>query len=351
MNSFAIVIAFSVLAYCLAAPTGTSTNSSSSQCQTESVEEAKKAELALAKFAISMYKNLITKSNQDQEQQNQVLSPISIAAALALVENGADGETRREIQKYLVENEASNEVLSVYHALYKNLEHESAQSRLKLANGVFVDNRIQLRPEYEQSTQQCMAAKVQQMDFKKSPEECRKEMNKWVAQKTLDKIPELFQQGSVTAQTTLALANAIHFKAPWLNAFSQDQTEKGVFYSNGKEEEQQQVQFMKNQNGNFGHYADGRMQLLEMKYQGDVQAAMYVMLPNKRDGLRELEQEMMDADKLKQILTKVAMTPNMEVQLPKFAIRSTIDMTQLLKNVGLKNLFSDQAELTRIGHR
>lgn len=333
-----IVLALSLLAVSTAAPT-------TSQCPTQSVQEAKKAETALDNFAMNIYKNV---TSQD-EDANQVLSPVSIALALALLENGANGATRQEIQNQLVQNSGDHQnVLSIYHALQKNLQMDDHQqgARLQVANGVFADNQIQLVHNYKQSTQQCMDAEIQQLDFNKQPEESRKSMNQWVAKKTMDKIPELFPQGAVTGETKAALANAIHFKASWATSFDEADTKMGTFYPQGREEQNgQQVKFMKSIGQQHGHYEDDKVQVLELMYD-KIETAMYILLPKQREGLKELEGQL-NGDQLKSILGKVSKA-QVDLQLPKFLVRSSVNLQQMLTKMGLNTLFGSQADFSRM---
>jgi len=327
-----LLVGLATLATCSPAP--------NPKCQSGSLEEAKKTERALADFAINLFKNI----SAQQEDKNQIISPVSVALALALLENGANGETRQQLQKQLIENGATDEVLSVYSALEKNLQIHDQVTRLQIANGIFHDKQVQLKQDYQKSTQECLEAQVQEEDFKNQLEQTRQEINKFISDKTESKIPELFKKGALQSEVRIVLANAVYLKAAWQKAFDKQQTKTGQFYRQGRQQEPQNVQFMKVED-DYRFSQDEKLQVVELKYHQD-QLSMYVLLPKQRDGLKELEQRL-NGDQLRSIQENLRIT-KVQIQLPKFSTRSSQNLKPILSKMGLEKLFSSQADLSRL---
>jgi serpin B len=151
----------------------------------------------LADFAVNLYKNI--SAQQEREDKNEIVSPISVALALALLEAGADGNTRHQLQQQLTENGATDDVLSVYRALEQQLRIQDEHTRLQIANGVFHDKQVHLKQEYQQAAQQCLDAQIHEEDFEHQLEQTRQHINKFIADKTENKIPELFKKDSLQA--------------------------------------------------------------------------------------------------------------------------------------------------------
>jgi len=315
---------------------------SNPKCQRDTLEEAKKTEQALADFAINLYKNISAQQQRSEQDKNQIISPVSVALALALLENGADGQIRKQLQQQLTENGATDEVLSVYRALEKNLDIHDQNTRLQIANSIFHDKQVQLKQEYQQSTQQCLEAQVQEEDFKNQLEQARQQINKYIAGKTENKIPELFKQGVLQADSKIVLANAVYMKAQWQRAFNKTQTKQGQFYRQGKEA--QNVQFM-HAEGEYRHSQDDKLQVVQLNYE-KAQLSMYVILPKQRDGLKELEQHL-TGDQLRQIQRNLQ-NRKVQIQLPRFQTRSPQSLKPALSKMGLNNLFTSQADLSRL---
>jgi serpin B len=329
-----VFIGLVALVSCLPAP--------DPKCQHDTLEEAKKTERALADFAVNLYKNI---SAQEREQdKNQVISPVSVALALALLENGADGNIRKQLQQQLIENGGTDEVLSVYRALEKNIEIHDEKTRLQIANAIFFDKKTQLKQEYQQSTERCLEAKVQQEDFQNQLEQTRQQINKYISDKTESKIPELIKKGTLNPNTAIVLANAIYLKAAWDQSFNKTQTKQSKFYRQGQEQDPQNVPFM-NAEGQYRHSQDDKLQVVELRYTKG-QLSMYVLLPKQRDGLKELEQRL-NGEHLRSIISRLTRR-KVQVQLPKFSIRSPQDLKQPLSKMGLQNLFNGQADLSRL---
>jgi len=312
------------------------------KCQRDTVQEAKKTERALADFAVNLFKNITAQQRQDDK--NRVISPVSIALALAMLENGANGETRKQLQQQLTENGATDEVLSVYRALEKNLRIHEQKTRLEIANGIFHDKQTQLKQEYQQSTQQCLEAEVREEDFKNQLEQTRQQINKFIADKTENKIRELFKRDALKKDDRVVLANAIYMKAAWEQTFNKQQTKQGQFYRQGRQEDPQNVQFM-HAEGQRRHSQDDKLQVVELKYE-KAQLSMYVILPKQRDGLKELEQRL-TGEQLRSIISRMS-TRKVQIQLPKFSTRSPQDLKEPLSRMGMQHLFTNQADLSRL---
>jgi len=314
------------------------------KCQRDTVEEARKTEQALADFAINLYKNISSQQQREEQDKNQIISPVSVALALALLENGADGQIRKQLQQQLTENGATDEVLSVYRALEKNLDIHDQNTRLQIANSIFHDKQVQLKQDYQQSTQECLEAKVQEEDFKSQLEQARQQINKYISDKTQNKIPELFKRDALKQDTQIVLANAVYMKAAWQRAFSKQQTKQGKFYRRGQQQDPQDVPFMQAE-GEYRHSQDDKLQVVQLNYE-KAQLSMYVLLPKQRDGLKDLEQRL-TGDRLREIQRNLQ-NRKVQIQLPRFSTRSPQDLTKALSKMGLSNLFTSQADLSRL---
>jgi len=322
------------LAYCAPAPV----------CPQATREDAKEAEEALADFAVNLYKNI---SAKDQEK-NQIISPVSIALALAMLENGADGQTREEIQRALIERTgSSDDVLKTYRALEQQLRIDDQKTKLNIANALFQDKDLKLKEDYVSSTKECLQTEVEQADFKNQLEQTRQKVNQWVSQKTSQKIRELFKKGSLNQQDRMVLANAVYFKSSWKQAFNKAQTKQQTFYKNGRDQDKQQVQFM-HESSSHRHHESNDLAALELPYEHQ-DLAMVVVLPKQRDGMRQLEQRLTGKE-LRQIISQMQQR-QVQVQLPKFAIRSQVDLKQTLSKMGLESIFSNSANFDRMSEQ
>jgi len=84
---------------------------------------------------------------------------------------------------------------------------------------------------------------------------------------------------------------------------------------------------------------------LELPY-NDQDLSMVVVLPKSRDGMRDLERRL-TGQQLRDILSRLQQK-QVQVQLPKFQVRSHVDLKQTLSRLGLETIFSQSADFSRM---
>jgi serpin B len=62
---------------------------------------------------------------------------------------------------------------------------------------------------------------VTSLDFVKKPDASRDIINKWVEDRTNNKIKDLVPEDSITADTRAIITNAIYFNGKWTRAFDE----------------------------------------------------------------------------------------------------------------------------------
>jgi len=190
----------------------------------------------------------------------------------------------------------------------------------------------------------CFKSEVDQVDFQQQLEQARQKVNQFIAQQTQQKIPELYKQGDLTTSDRFVLANALYFKASWKNSFSKQSTKQDTFYRNGRDA--QNVPFMGTlQSVTLRHAEDQDVAALEMPY-NDQDLSMIIVLPKARDGMRDLERKL-TGQQLRDILSRLQ-RKQVQVQLPKFQVRSHVDLKQTLSKMGLESIFDRSADFRRM---
>jgi serpin B len=306
------------------------------QCQF-AIDSAKQSSKAVSEFALKLYQKILASKPDD----NLVFSPVSISLALALVSNGATGETRSEIQRYL-SPPGSNQLDSshLYQSLQRQLQIRGDKGKVNIANGFFYSDSLTLKEDYVHKIQQCFDTKIEKAPFATNSQEAKSQINRWVANITENKIPELFKQ--IESNVVAVLANAIYMKAPWSERFTR--TETLPFYKSGKANQAQSVPFMIQQE-TYAYKATDNSQVVELPYEG-VPLSMYILLPKERDGIKNLETSI-NGEQLRTIFQNTEQKL-VSLKIPKFTIRSSIALKTILQQLGINKLFSNQAQLTNI---
>jgi len=230
----------------------------------------------------------------------------------------------------------------LYESLQRQLQVKGGdKAALTIANGFFYSDQLSVKPEFVNRTKQCFETQLEKAPFKADTEAARRQINQWVAEKTVQKIPELFKARTIDATTVSVLANAIYLKAPWLNKF--EQTENMPFYKHGREA--QTVPFMV-QEKRYSYAENDKVQLVELPYEGIAGLSFYVYLPKQRDGLKALDSVI--TPEQVQTLKSSATQKLVSLKLPKFTIRTPTDLKSVLEKLGIQKIFSNQADFSRL---
>lgn len=116
-------------------------------------------------------------------------------------------------------------------------------------------------------------------------EEARKEINKWVADKTHDNITDLIKSGMLDSLTRLVLVNAVFFAGKWAIPFDNLRGGHPTIFHTSKQKKSNI--FMMSKTGQFPHYVEQSFTFLELPY-GDSDLSMFVVLPQDMEGLDEV---------------------------------------------------------------
>ncbi|XP_031334673.1 antichymotrypsin-2-like isoform X2 [Photinus pyralis] len=286
-------------------------------------------------FSANVYKEM-KKTNSG----NFLVCPLSVDVVLALVHAGARGETAKQLSAGLQLPEDHQKVQAIFKELSPKLrgnEHYTLSS----ANKVYLAEGFKVSDEFNSVAVNVFQSEIENINFAQSKASAN-EMNKWVEEKTHDKIKNLIKEDDLSEDTIAVLINALYFKGSWVKQFSEYGTRKQPFYVT--KENQVDVDMMEITEF-YNYYEDSTLnaKFLEMPYKGE-DISMTFVLPNDVDGLGALE------DKIEAALATPKYTnERVHVQLPKFKIESTIQFIPILQKLGVKDLFENNADLSGIG--
>lgn len=293
-------------------------------------------------FTASLYKQL---SAQDG---NLIFSPYSISLASAMTYGGARNETAGQMADTLHFLLPEESLHPAFNALSQYLESlaqpPTAQQptptgeqpkglQLDIANSIWGQKDYDFQQAYLDLLAKNYGTGLRLVDFINNPETARQQINDWVSQQTQDKIQNLFPQGTIDANTRLALVNAIYFKASWMNAFNPDQTQQGIFnLMNG---EQVSVPMMSS-NEAAKYYGRGTdYQVVGLPYLGG-QSMMVILLPD--EGKFDQVEASLDEQELNTILNSLK-NSDVELSMPKFKIESQFSLPETLAAMGMPAAF------------
>ncbi len=192
-----------------------------------------------------------------------------------------------------------------------------------------------LRPEFLDLIAQHYGAGMSLLDFHHAAEAAREIINHWIEDKTRKKIRDLMPPGGLDADTRLVLVNAVYFKGMWESQFRESATRDEPFHLEGGGTKQ--VPLMHQQDEIRYMKAKG-YQAVDLVYRGN-DLSMLVILPDRKDGLRNLEKTL-SARMLNDCVAQMVVR-EVDLLLPRFKISwGAVNLRDQLVALGMPLAFA-----------
>jgi serpin B len=285
-------------------------------------------------FAFDFWRTLQTDESVDK---NYFISPLSLHISLGMLLNGADTDTKTEIQKVLgLENQSMEEINKTYLELIENLPKVDPKVVNTIANSIWQDKNFRSEQTYIDNLTTSFKAKLYNEDFS-NPATVEK-VNKWASDNTNAKIKKILEQ--IEPSQVMFLINALYFKGDWTKEFKTENTQKVEF--NGTKATK--MVDMMSQTSEFKYGDLENYQLVELPY-GNEKYNMTVLLPKSgtvEDLVSKLDATKWQAAQNSMVKSKVV------VGLPKFTIEYSKKLNDILQKMGMVKAFGGQADLSKI---
>ncbi|ETN82506.1 hypothetical protein NECAME_17691, partial [Necator americanus] len=99
-----------------------------------------------------------------------VVSPLSVTFALAMVQAGAKGSTREQINHIISRSASDEQILDYYSELSESVLKATDGVQCRIANGFYLNNKFEIEKDYENTVTKKYSAKVERHDFSKADE-------------------------------------------------------------------------------------------------------------------------------------------------------------------------------------
>lgn len=273
-----------------------------------------------------------------KDDQNIVVSPASIAMCLQLLATAADGATEEELRKTMHVEDA--DLPKANRAL---LDHwkERDGVKLEVANGVWANTRRIIPAEaFSEQASENFDAEITSMDF--AADGALQTINDWISEHTNDMIKDMLEE--LLASDPCVIANAVYFKGDWKREFDKKKSEQGTFKTpTGPRND---VWMMHSGLRSWKYLADGETQVVRMPYKADDFASMWIILPPADEDMDEFARRA-DAATLDGWFQR-ASKRLVKVTLPRFKIRSKMQLNKPLQSLGMKQAFDTRADFHKL---
>ena len=170
---------------------------------------------------------------------NLVISPFSVAMALAMTVNGAKGKTRSEMLEVLGVSDldafngglnALTQELESLAGAVERADGSKAELALDSANSLWGQRDTAWQQAFLDELARDYGTGMRLVEYKGgAAEAARAHINDWTSGQTHDKITDLIPEGVLDKYTRLVLVNAIYLKAAWETPFEVNGTELKPF--------------------------------------------------------------------------------------------------------------------------
>ena len=286
-------------------------------------------------FAFDLLKNTISSSGET----NVFISPLSVSIALGMAWNGANGQTKTEMETALKMSGMSvDDINGYYKIMQSTLPGIDPTTKLSIANSLWYRTGFAVKPAYLKVNTDYFGAYVKELDFTKSW--AVDTINNWCSKKTNKMIPQVLTQ--IPGDIVMYLVNAVYFKGIWRKKFDKVNTNEAYFTNELNNQVKVNMMYQKD---TFAYKADSYAQYLDMPY-GNNAFSMTVILPTEGKTTSDVLNQL-TVDKWKSIIDNMP-TGKVEVYLPRFNNKNNLSLKSPLQNMGMKLAFSDMADFSKI---
>jgi len=290
---------------------------------------------------------LFTNVMDNSENENVLISPLSVYTALSMLENGADGDTFKELNNslngYFNLSDALAEFMRLeplpkeqLNSFARYYNDTTDKDVLSIANAFWVADRDELKPS---DSFMNVLHDDYKSEFFRSPmnDDTIKTINNWVSENTNGKIKDLLNENSpVNADTAAIILNAVSFEDKWLCEYEPSESYTDVFYNSDGT----------NGSAVYMHSEENALHD-EEKAKGFVKSykndrfSFAVLMPNEDIDFNEYAYRLYTNDVFRDCITNCSGTAA-NTLLPKFEFDYDCSLSDTLHNMGIKAAFDGE---------
>ena len=279
-------------------------------------------------FAFNLFREIM---NEQVREQSEIISPISITYALGILNNGAAGDTQKQIYKVLGFGEAGTDGINDFcKKMLTEAPNLDKLTKVMIANTIYMNQGYQLNTDFVNKAKIYYDAEPETRNF--ADGKTREVINKWGSDHTQGMIPEVLKENEFDPTSVSYLLNAIYFKGAWAERFDKGNTKDETFkgYSTKK-----QVPMM-SQEHEFNYQENELCQALCLPY-GNNAYRMTILLPKEGKTISDVLKTL-TADTWQNYLWMGSAT--VDVKLPRFESESDVKLEDIMSTLGMPNAFN-----------
>ena len=297
----------------------------------ETVEITDDFKKAMADFSLSLFKSTLTKDGE-----NDIVSPLSAVMCLAMIANGADGNTLAQIESALG---MSIDELNKFLCSYSSCLCRSDDCLVTLANSVWFknsDNAFHVNKQFLQANADWYNAQVYAAPFDNST---LKDINAWVNKYTDGKIKSILDE--IPPDALMYLINTLAFDAKWRGIYKDSDINDGIFTNYDGSESDVNMMYSEESHSFSSDNAVGFVKPYNDDY------SFIGILPN--DGIDIYDYiASLNGDAWTELWNSKELD-YVKVRMPEFKYDIHTKLNDALKAMGITDMFSSGADFSKLG--
>ena len=300
---------------------------------------------AAADFSKYVYQFANTYMKTANGNETYVFSPYSFCGALGMINNGATGQTREEIETVLGIHDMDS--FNTSYQLFSN-QNLGNGSTFQTASSIWKDEALEKLTGEDDFSKMCKEyynADIFNVDFSEDCEEIRRDIQKWVAEKTGNFIPDYKSQ--IEREHRMSVLNTVYMKGTWKYPFDAASTYEDVFYGIQGDEN---VSFMKMNGKSLPYYEANGCVAVELPYEDSSLVMRFIMA---EDGSTYETWNSMSSEEQIAFLNKLGDSEPRRIKtlsIPKLDYNQKTDnLMEMFQKMGICSLFLPDAGLDNIG--
>nr|XP_045011537.1 alpha-1-antiproteinase-like [Jaculus jaculus] len=289
--------------------------------------------ISITDFAFDLYHHFCSWS----QTSNILFSPVSIATAFTMLSLGTKGNTHKQILEGLKFN-LTKMPEDLIHECFHHFLNSFHQPQITTGSSFFLDQSLKLVQQFKEEIEKMYYSDIMLINF--TDNMAARQINNYLEQKTHGEIVEAMKD--LEKDTAFVLMNYIAFYGKWQSEFSVEHTVEEDFYVDSDTTVKVPMSHCR---GQFFLYRELELDSWVMvhHYVGDTTG--FFFLPDLGK-MRHLETSL-NHRHFENILRNMALR-SADVYFPKLSISETYDLKTMLTQMGITQVFSNEADLSGV---
>ncbi len=294
-------------------------------------------------FAVSLLKQV---RSEDTKKSNTLISPDSVLTCLAMVAQGADGDTRKEFEQAFGVSDAGgvdsfgNSLGNIHARLTSGDAVKYTQSIYEVADAVWTNEAIAtIKPDFAKQMKEQFAATLNNEAFTK---DTVGKINSWVDERTKGLIPSIIDQ--LDASTVMVLVNAVYFENKWQDPYEDYQVDKDGIFTKQDGTKQKVNMLSTSKTGDYFLELEGGRGFFH--YYNNADFAFLALLPPEGEDVDSYLAKL-DGEKLLAAYKNRAKR-RIVTKIPEFKYDYNVELQGILPKLGIQAAFGEQADFSRM---